>query len=162
MGTSYSTDEFSKCGNYLSIAKFNKDGNHWDDLSPIYGDGVSDQHMADLTNIMIVKKNYRGVNNDGIPLYWENQPEHAKLLWTTWDSDAAEYTCSVSIFDGVNYMEKSYSTGKCNHRLAIHNEAFLDYLKNGQEGAVFKTVSAELALTRTPIIDRYGTKGTIG
>lgn len=147
MGTSYSTDEFSKCKEYSLVAQYNEAANNWDELSPKLSN-LSDKHMSDITPIMIARKNYRGERNDGPPMYWTYNTDFARLLNVTWNSRLKKYDSTISIINGY-FREKTYVTEQ--HRLAIHYKALLDYLENGTDGEVYMAVSTKLAKMRIPI-----------
>jgi hypothetical protein len=146
MGSAYSTDEFSKCGKYALVAKYNNMDNNWNEFSPNISN-LSDKQMTDITPIMIARKNYRGEQNDGIPIYWTYNTKLSRLLNATWESELRKFKYTVSILNCNKIIERTYVEEQ--QRLAIHHKALLDYLENGVDGEIYIAVAAELAKMRT-------------
>lgn len=151
MGSSYSTEPISQCKMYLSLGKFNEDYNKWEIIEEFKKQKFTIEQLNDLSNIIVAKKNYRGIDNqDNNSKYWEFKPEFCRLLSINWEEN---YPITVySIKNEETIFNKRYDKGEGLHRLAIHNNAFYDYIKNGKNGDIYKNISLYLEKYRVPII----------
>lgn len=153
MGTQYSTEPLSKCEKYLSLGKFDENTHTWVVNSSIFGKingGPGDHILKELTPIMIGKKNYRGEDNiSNNAAYWEFMPDKCRLIDIIWEDGIP--TPTFSIQNGDKIFKTNYDKGDGIRRLAIHNEAFNDYIENGPEGKLFMEIAKELSEFRVPI-----------